>query len=452
MAAVMFKNIFFRIFVGFHGTFLLHPVCLTQELRASPFLPNTAYLWGSNAPIEFCDELHDIHIDMSLFALSGSPRKQITEQGIALFYIHKLGYYPFVELHTGENVNGGLPQLGCLKKHLDKANNDIRYYIASNTPGLAVIDWPEWRPIWGRNTGLKEVYMERSIELELKKNPSFAYWQAIRAAENEFQEAGRGFMAETLKLGRSLRPKSLWGFYFFPECYNKDYQKPEFTGTCADIEKERNNDLLWLWKESTALYPSVYLNTRITAKNQAIFVRNRVQEAFRISQIQDPKNPLPVIAYFRPVFTDKPEIFLSKNDLVHTIGESMALGVSGLVMWGGYEIIRSLEDCRSIDSFVSETLNPYIINVTLAAKMCNQVLCQDKGVCIRKNWNSSDYLHLNSETFAIQAMKGGNYAMHGHPTIKDLRHFTQNFRCSCYAGVNCKTTVDVKTTDNIYVQ
>lgn len=92
---------------------------------------------------------------------------------------------------------------------------------------------------------------------------------------------------------------------------------------------------------------------------------------------------------------------------------------------------------------MTNTLNPYIINVTLAAKMCNQVLCQEQGVCIRKHWNSNDYLHLNPDNFAIQLEKSGRYTVQGKPTLEDLQQFSKNFYCSCYANVRCKERVDM---------
>jgi hyaluronoglucosaminidase len=60
-----------------------------------------------------------------------------------------------------------------------------------------------------------------------------------------------------------------------------------------------------MWKESTALYPSIYLKQDLRSSHQAaLFVRNRVQEAIRMSEVRDAKNPLPIFVYVRLVFTD----------------------------------------------------------------------------------------------------------------------------------------------------
>ena len=119
-------------------------------------------------------------------------------------------------------------------------------------------------------------------------------------------------MQDTLKLGKFLRPKRLWGYYLFPDCYNHHYNQTSYNGSCFDEEKRRNDALDWLWKESTALYPSVYLNTKIKSPQAGLFVRNRVQEAIRLSKIANVTSPLPVFVYTRPVFSDMSSKFLSQ--------------------------------------------------------------------------------------------------------------------------------------------
>ncbi|XP_004677233.1 PREDICTED: hyaluronidase PH-20 [Condylura cristata] len=446
MEVLMFKHIFLRSFIGFHGTFLLFPVCLTLNFTAAPIYPETTFLWVSNAPTELCEERHNIKIDMSFFSLSGSPRKQMAEQGIAIFYIDKLGYYPYIDTRTGENVNGGIPQLGCLKKHLDKAKLDILYYTGPQKVGLAVIDWQEWRPIFARNWSPKHIYKDLSTRLALQEDATRNLSEAVNIAKADFEKAAKDFMLETLKLGKVLRPKYYWGFYRFPDCYNTYSKSPSYNGSCVDLEIRRNNELDWLWKESTALFPSIYLYTGIkNSQKAALFVRNRVLEAQRISRVRDAKDPLPVFVYLRPVLTDKSDSFLSAGDLVDTIGESISLGASGMVIWGGYNLSRTVEVCKTFNKFMQHLLNPYIINVTLAAKMCSQVLCQEQGMCVRKHWNSSDYLHLNPKNFAIEMAKDGKYTIRGKPTLEDLKQLSQKFHCSCYSNIDCNTTVDINT-------
>ena len=68
--------------------------------------------------------------------------------------------------------------MGNLKNHLEKAKNDIAYYIPNDSVGLAVIDWENWRPTWARNWKPKDVYRDESVELVLQKNLQLSFPEA----------------------------------------------------------------------------------------------------------------------------------------------------------------------------------------------------------------------------------------------------------------------------------
>uniref|UniRef100_A0A673UZ47 Hyaluronidase n=1 Tax=Suricata suricatta TaxID=37032 RepID=A0A673UZ47_SURSU len=450
MGMLMLKHIFFRSFVTSSGAtqaaflFLLIPCCLPQDFTAPPLIPSVSFLWGWNVPTERCATMFNVQLDLSLFSITGSPLKSATGQAITLFYADRLGYYPHIIENTGASVHGGIPQLGSLEKHLEKAKADIAHYIPTQGLGLAVIDWEGWRPLWARNWRPKDIYRTLSIELVQKERNQLNATEAAKRAKVDFENAGKCFMLTTLKLGKSLRPNYLWGYYLFPDCYNHHNRDPNYNGSCPQIEYKRNEELSWLWNESTALFPSVYLTSKLeSSPNASLFVRNRVQEAIRISRVPGATRPLPIFVYTRPVFTDLDLKYLSEGDLVNTIGETVSLGVSGMIIWGSLNLSQNVQACTELDSYMKNKLNPYLINVTLAAKMCNQVLCREKGVCARKNWNSSDYLHLNPGSFTIQLENSGNYTVSGEPTLEDLQKFSEKFYCLCYANVNCKERVDM---------
>uniref|UniRef100_A0A8C5KGA4 Hyaluronidase n=1 Tax=Jaculus jaculus TaxID=51337 RepID=A0A8C5KGA4_JACJA len=423
--------------------FLLIPCSLTLDFRAPPIIPNIPFLWAWNAPTDKCLGKYSEPIDLKIFSLKGSPKKSLTGQGVTIFYTDRLGYYPHID-SSQTSKYGGIPQLGLLKDHLDKAKTDILYYMPMDNVGLAVIDWEDWRPTWERNWKPKDIYRNKSVELVQQQNAQLSLSEAIKLAKEEFEKAGRSFMEETLKLGKALRPNHFWGYYLFPDCYNHRIHDPNYSGFCPNIEKQRNDALDWLWNQSTALYPSIYLRSDLKSNpNAALYVRGRVQEAIRVSKVPDARNPLPIFVYTRLVFTDKIFEFLSQYDLVNTIGETVALGVSGMVIWGTTALARSMKTCLTLHDYMETTLNPYLINVTLASKMCSQALCEDQGVCTRKNWNSNEYLHLNPTNFAIQFQQNGKYEVRGKPTVDDLEYFSKKFRCNCYANLNCKERNDM---------
>ncbi|XP_062300212.1 hyaluronidase PH-20-like [Scomber scombrus] len=401
-----------------------------------PLFENHPFIVSWNIPDRVCNR-HNILLDTSPFKGVATPAK-VPGQFLSLFYTDRLGLYPHVDLASKKQFNGGIPQGGNLKASLNKARSDINYYIPSKTSrGLAVIDWEEWRPLWDRNWGTKRVYQNVSVTRIMQANRSLTLQQAREKAKQQFQMAARNFMSGMLAVGRAMRPNYLWGFYLFPNCYNYGWEKPDYTGRCSKKVRRQNDELLWLWESSTALYPSVYLQFSLgDSVKAALMVRNRVQEALRVSASPRRTGTAPVFVYTRPVFVDRNRRFLSQGDLVSTIGESAAMGASGAVLWGASADYDDQTSCKALSSYLSSTLNPYITNVTAAAQLCSNFLCQGNGRCVRKNYNSSHYLQLNPENFKVIHVQN-RYLVLGRPTFADLKTFSKRFTCQCYKGLNC---------------
>ncbi|MGH0141327.1 UNVERIFIED_CONTAM: hypothetical protein FKN15_000468 [Acipenser sinensis] len=256
----------------------------------------------------------------------------------------RFGIYPTVNEITGDSFNGGLPQLVNLKKHYEQAKKDVEFYIPYDNAGLAVLDLEDWRPQWVRNWAEKDIYRRYSTDLVQQRDLTLTFEEAYHVAKDEFEQAATSYFKNSLKLGKSLKHKRVWGYYLFPECYNHDYnQTLHYTGRCPDTEIERNNQLQWLWNESTALYPSIYLEIILKASPKALlFVRHRLQEAMRVAMLPNPSYSLPVYAYTQPAFKDNNTEYLSEIDYVHTFGEAAALGVSGIVQWGSLNFTKSM--------------------------------------------------------------------------------------------------------------
>ncbi|KAJ7997681.1 hypothetical protein DPEC_G00214660 [Dallia pectoralis] len=389
-----------------------------------------------NAPTPDCEKL-GVPLDTWSFKAVTTPAA-VPGQFLTLFYSDRLGKYPHVDPNNAQQFNGGIPQKGNLTAHLIAAYGDINHYIPSDkTPGLAVIDWEDWRPLWDRNWGSKEIYRQLSIAFAQEKDPSLSPSQATAEAKKQFQTAARNYMEGTMMLGISERPSMQWGFYLFPDCYNYGWESPGYTGECSDPTKSQNDQLLWLWESSTALYPSVYLSASLrNSRRAALFVRNRVQEAVRVAALPKRTVTVPIYVYSQPLYRDVKD-FLSMEDLISTIGESVALGASGSVLWGASADYTDQASCEALSSYLESTLNFYIANVTAAAKLCSDVLCQGKGRCVRKGYNSQHYLHLNPNTFRLQKVQEKKYVAIGMPSSTDLLTFAEHFTCQCYKGSSC---------------
>ncbi|KAF0034813.1 hypothetical protein F2P81_012571 [Scophthalmus maximus] len=380
---------------------------LEQKPTQWPLYSKKPLLLAWNVPTEDCAPRHGISFQLDQFQIVASPNEAFVRQDLTIFYKNRLGLYPYFE-PDGTPVNGGLPQVASLSQHLEKMQDMVQKYIReTGAKGLAVIDWEEWRPLWIRNWETKDVYRRHSQELVRQKNPTWPPEQVTRVAQQEFEMSARKFMLETLRQAKNLRPNQLWGFYLFPDCYNHDYRRTleNYTGRCPDVEVARNEQLKWLWTESTALFPSIYMGTvlRSSASGRQ-FVRNRVREGMRLASSGDGL-ARPVFVYTRPTYANSLEQ-LTETDLVSTIGESVALGAAGIILWGDAGYTSSKTSCSDLEAYLRGPLSQYLVNVSTAAELCSQTVCGSHGRCLRRNPDSDVYLHLNPLTHSITRQNG----------------------------------------------
>lgn len=276
-----------------------------------PLVPNHPFIAIWNAPISVCKK-HEIPLDLATFQAVTTPAP-VPDQFLTLFYEDRLGLYPKVDVHTQKSYRGGIPQNGSLTAHLDKAGREINQYMSQDTPGLTVIDWESWRPLWDRNWGSKRIYQKLSIEYAQKMKPLLSKTEIHELAKTQFEQEGRRFMESTLGLGIARQPSRHWGFYLFPDCYNHGWEETGYTGTCSPKTQEQNDRLLWLWRRSTALFPSIYIAEGLrNSWNAKLYVRNRVQEAMRVAALPERSHTAPTYVYSRILYRTKNDKFLSE--------------------------------------------------------------------------------------------------------------------------------------------
>ncbi|XP_068579535.1 hyaluronidase-5-like [Cebidichthys violaceus] len=416
-------------------------------LRAGhPFL----FMW--NAPTELCEVRFGMPLDLSHFQFVSSTLKTATNQSISIFYTDRFGVFPYVDEDTGETYDEGVPQLVDLQQHHELAEDDIEYYITGNRRGLAVLDFEEWRPQWARNWGSKDIYRQISIEVALKNNPFLTEDEGVLRAKVSFERAAKRYFLRSIRIGKELRPNRLWGYYLYPDCYNYNYNQDMagYTGECPAIEKDRNDELQWLWAESTALFPSIYLELLLRDSRQARqFVRHRIREAMRVSVQTDRLYSLPVYAYIRPVYKDSTDDYMSEYDLVNTIGEAAALGAAGVVSWGDMDVTETEDSCFDARRHLEQVMNPYILNVTTSTRLCSEALCRGQGRCVRKRWDDDVYLHLDPRRYRIErqrlrvgrrgSQRWGPLTVRGGLSQDDVNYFDRNFDCACYSETPCRS-------------
>ncbi|XP_029098763.1 hyaluronidase-2 isoform X3 [Monodon monoceros] len=320
---------------------LLLAVAWATELKptAPPIFTGRPFVVAWDVPTQDCGPRHKVPLDpkdMKAFDVQASPNEGFVNQNITIFYRDRLGMYPHFD-SVARSVHGGVPQNGSLWVHLEMLKGHVERYIRTQEPaGLAVIDWEDWRPVWVRNWQDKDVYRRLSRQLVASRHPDWPPDRIVKQAQYEFEFAARQFMLETLRFVKAFRPRHLWGFYLFPDCYNHDYVQnwETYTGRCPDVEVSRNDQLAWLWAESTALFPSVYLEETLASSTHGRnFVSFRVQEALRVAHTHHANHALPVYVFTRPTYS-RGLTGLSEMDLISTIGESAALGAAGVILWG----------------------------------------------------------------------------------------------------------------------
>ncbi|XP_008162407.3 hyaluronidase-3 isoform X2 [Chrysemys picta bellii] len=409
--------------------------CSWESASAGPLLQHEPFVVVWNMPTARCYQRFGVALPLEDYNIVENQGNAFQGQNMTIFYKNKFGLYPYIS-PEGEHHNGGIPQKVRLKQHLERAAAAITQLLQPDFHGLAVVDWEEWRPLWKRNWGPKAVYKEASEQWVRERFPEMRAKKRVYLAELEFEGAAQELMERTLALGKELRPWGLWGFYRFPDCFNDNWTKGgNYTGECHAMEVLRNNRLMWLWEASTALYPSIYLPPKLPLAKRQSYVHHRLQEAFRVARF-GLEQPLPVIAYSRVSYRHSAR-YLSEADLVHTIGESAALGAIGLALWGDNSYSRSAESCRSLRRYIINTLGPYVVNVTSAAQLCSRQLCHGHGRCVRQRPDElGTFLHLSPQQWGADPMLN-NYVGMDEPGQRAWGQFC----CRCYhgwTGVSCE--------------
>ncbi|XP_066295987.1 hyaluronidase-1-like isoform X2 [Branchiostoma lanceolatum] len=361
---------------------LLGQAYVSQE---GPALPDRPFNIVWNVPSRVCTKKFGIEINLDGYEIVYNPGHEWNGTYMTIFYANDLGLYPNIHEQTGEENNGGLPQKADLKDHLTKATDDISRLIPdADYRGLGVIDWEFWRPLWRRNWGSKNIYRTKSEELVRQELPYASRAEVTTKAKEEFEGAARKWMGETLNMVKTVRPGGFWGFYLFPDCYNFPHlmrlqEDPSYD--CRKKVKSDNDELQWLWEESTALYPSIYLSNvfkRLPSSEQ--FVRARVAETFRVMNSRQ-SSDIPVYPYVRLRYRESVE-YLTETDLASSIQEPAGQGSAGVVIWGAWADVNTKENCLILRDYVTTTFGPFAKKMVQLAAECSMRECNNHGRCV----------------------------------------------------------------------
>ncbi|CAH1263425.1 HYAL1 [Branchiostoma lanceolatum] len=354
--------------------------------HGGPALPDRPFNIVWNVPSRKCAEKFGVEFSLNEYDIVSNPGQEWNGTYVTLFYPQKnLGLFPQIHEQTGQDINGGLPQKADIEAHIAKATDDIYRLIPdADYQGLGVIDFKQWRPLWNRNWESKNIYRTKSEDLVRESSPDASKAEVTSKAKEAFEGAARMWMGKTLSLVKTLRPGGFWGFYLFPDCYNSPSEIQLRQGTSYDCTKEvksDNDQLQWLWEDSTGLYPNIYLtgifNTQPSSEQ---YVRARVAETFRVMDSRQ-SSAIPVYPYVRLRYRDSMEC-LTKANLVSSIQEAAGQGSAGVVIWGASADVNSKENCLSLRDYVTTTFGPFAKEMMKQAEDCSRRACSNHGRCV----------------------------------------------------------------------
>ncbi|KAK6738797.1 hypothetical protein RB195_020728 [Necator americanus] len=364
------------------------------------------------------------YVEFDKYNIETNKDHQFWGEKVAIFYEFNFGKYPYYkDYNKSIPINGGLPQKSDLAAHLQVVETNITDKIKDkNSAGLGIIDLEEWRPLFSENGyNKKRVYQNESIKLVT--DPSLSEEGKRKKAEKMFNNASMHFFVQTIEKARKLRPHVKWGFYGFPYCnYNAGVKEDDYE--CSQTYKDWNNQMMFIFNKSDALYPSIYLgpNDRKNHSRSDRYIQAILTEARRISHMFSP--PLPIYAYIKIEYDplNNHNDFYSDEDLCTTIKKPADMGIDGIIFWSSSKNIT--QRCALIKGKMDTSVGPHTSDTITGHKSCRSNLCSGNGRCISKQNTTC----ISSQVYTVN--------------IND-------YKCECdygYTGDNCADTTTTTTT------
>ncbi|KHJ90722.1 hyaluronoglucosaminidase [Oesophagostomum dentatum] len=211
------------------------------------------------------------------------------------------------------------------------------------------------------------------------KNVKLPDNEARKLAAEAFNDSARQFFLRTIQEAKRLHPKAKWGFYGFPYC-NYDAGKNESDYECSKNYKQWNDRMMFIFNESTALYPSIYLGFSATPEQRVRYIHAIIKEARRISKMYKP--PLPIYAYTKIEYDPLKKLndFYNDNDLCASITQPANMGVDGIIFWSASA--NMTQRCQYIKQHMENKIGNLVKHIKEEHDRCRQHKCREHGKCI----------------------------------------------------------------------
>nr|QFQ61158.1 conohyaluronidase [Conus magus] len=330
--------------------------------------------------------------------------------------LYDTGPWPYIS-ETGKFINGGLPQSFNHPDNDGETQRILKKHKPENFTGLGVLDFETWRAIYSTNFGPMAIYQNESVKLVKEKHPDYDQKKLTKVAEKEWQQAAKDIMSTKLKIAQEVMPRGHWGYYLYPRTWDNKRDT-----------KFRNDKINWLWRQSTGLYPSIYIYD-FSKKESAItkFVSDTVGEAVRVQKEFSPPNT-PIYPYV--MFQTMDNIFHYEDHLKISLGLSAKMGAAGVVLWGTskhYKESTRQWQCQQLQEHIRTVLGPLVKNVTQMMTDCSRAICEGHGRCVH---NSHDVILGETESQRLSDL------------CSTRQSRFRDYHCRCYSaweGACCQT-------------
>uniref|UniRef100_A0A1E1W6F5 Hyaluronidase n=1 Tax=Pectinophora gossypiella TaxID=13191 RepID=A0A1E1W6F5_PECGO len=357
----------------------------------SPRTPPFEVYW--NVPTMQCSskKIHFTNL-FDKFGILQNSNDSFRGEKIAILY--DPGFFPALFRNESSGKlrfrNGGVPQEGDLDLHLKAFRSVLDQSIPDKEfSGIGIIDFESWRPILRQNFGEVVPYKAVSYEIERDRHWWWPQQWIHDEAKKRFEDAARLFMQNTIAAAKQMRPRAKWGYYGFPYCFNM--ASNNMNQHCAKNVHGENDQIDWLWMESTALYPSVYSFKQLTTSQLTQLISGRIQEAARVRRTHTP-----ILPYFW--FRYKDGGFLTEADLQAALKTFNLSHASGFIIWGSSNDVNTVDKCQKLLNYIENVMGPAIAKYTKGNKQHDEA--NDVNI-VAENEAVTDMTMVNDATTGI---------------------------------------------------
>ena len=283
----------------------------------------------------------------------------------------------------GSFVNGGIPQRGNVTLHLEKLARDLARILPRNASGAVLLDWEHWRLEWNY-TGAAYQNASRAAAAE-GLSPGAPPQQVLAAAVEQWQAGSRAFYEASLAAVHAWYPGCRTGLYAYP---SNDWSSGGYHGSGAAARRAENDNIAWLWRASSALFPSIYLTSPgasiYDGQTTEQYVGSTVGEALRLAGSVAPPAQQPLVApLIWSVYDAFPRPsewqYLSQSDTEVVAALPLQLGADAVVVWGAVGNPPFTPQPQA--QYLASVLGP-VMNASHAAALgCANARCSGKGRC-----------------------------------------------------------------------